>query len=118
MADAGGPKAAKTFKRKNFKGLALPPKKEDTTPSAGDAQAPGGHANDIYRDQENLGGQLATLEIGVEFKLDIRSADLDFIQDLGAGNSGQVSKVIHQATRTVMAKKVRRPGDDGRRDGG
>lgn len=88
----------RTMKRKNVKGLALtnPPAKPPT-PSAGDSQIPGAIGNVQRQD---------TLEIGVEFKLDLRSEDLVVIKELGAGNGGTVSKVMHAATKVVMAKKV------------
>ncbi len=89
----------RTLKRKNVKGLALsaaPP--ATTTPSAGDSQIPGGIGNDEGRND--------TLEIGVEFKLDLRSEDLIVLKELGAGNGGTVSKVVHNATKVVMARKV------------
>jgi len=105
MAEDGSGLKPKTLKRKNVKGLMLKnePKKEPV-PSLQDAQAPGGIANDYH---ESLTGQLSTLEIGVEFKLDLRAEDLQVIHELGAGNGGTVSKVMHQTLRTVMAKKVR-----------
>ncbi|KAH0542050.1 hypothetical protein FGG08_003515 [Glutinoglossum americanum] len=90
---------ARTLKRKNVKGLALnaaPPK--STSPSATDSQIPGGLGNDE--------GRHDTLEIGVEFKLDLRSEDLIVLKELGAGNGGTVSKVQHAATKVVMARKV------------
>ena len=88
----------RTMKRKNVKGLALsnPPPKA-AAPSAGDAQIPGAIGNDMRQD---------TLEIGVEFKLDLRSEDLVVLKELGAGNGGTVSKVMHAATKVVMARKV------------
>jgi len=49
---------------------------------------------------------MATLELGVEFKLDLRAEDLKTIKPLGAGNGGTVSKVMHIPTKTIMAKKV------------
>jgi mitogen-activated protein kinase kinase len=89
----------KTMKRKNVKGLALsaPPAKP-STPSAGDSQIPGalGH-ND---------GRPDTLEIGVEFRLDLKAEDLIVLRELGSGNGGTVSKVQHAATKVVMARKV------------
>ncbi|KAH0566516.1 hypothetical protein GP486_000097 [Trichoglossum hirsutum] len=90
---------ARTLKRKNVKGLALnaaPPK--STSPSATDSQIPGGLG---YEE-----GRHDTLEIGVEFKLDLRSEDLIVLKELGAGNGGTVSKVQHAATKAVMARKV------------
>ncbi|KAI9849086.1 MAG: MAP kinase kinase (MEK) [Sclerophora amabilis] len=90
----------RTLKRKNVKGLALnaaSPAKTPT-PSAGDAQIPGAIGNDE--------GRQDTLVMGVEFDLDLRSEDLIVLKELGAGNGGTVSKVIHAATRVVMARKV------------
>lgn len=57
-------------------------------------------------DDDNLSNRFSTLEIGVEFKLDLRAEDLQVIQELGAGNGGTVSKVRHVATKKIMAKKV------------
>lgn len=48
-----------------------------------------------------------TLEIGVEFQLDLKTDELVVLRELGAGNGGTVSKVMHPATRVVMARKVR-----------
>lgn len=49
---------------------------------------------------------MATLELGVEFKLDLRAEDLKTLKPLGAGNGGTVNKVMHIPTKTIMAKKV------------
>jgi mitogen-activated protein kinase kinase len=46
------------------------------------------------------------LEIGVEFKLDLRAEDLEVVNELGAGNGGTVSKVRHIPTGAIMARKV------------
>ena len=92
---------SKTFRRKNLKGLALnptPTPSQSPTPSAGDSQIPGALGNNVARTD--------TLEIGVEFKLDLRSEDLIVLKELGAGNGGTVSKVMHAATKVIMAKKV------------
>lgn len=95
-ADAFKPK---TMKRKNVKGLALgAPAMRAPLPSTPDAQIPGSLANDDSR-----GG---TLEIGVEYDLKLKNEDLQVIKELGAGNGGTVSKVMHTATKTVMARKV------------
>ncbi|KAK9491083.1 kinase-like domain-containing protein [Lipomyces doorenjongii] len=72
--------------------------------SLGDAQVPGGPAELYYHN--NLVQQLATLEVGVEFRLDLRTEDLKTLVELGAGNGGTVSKVVHLPTKTLMAKKV------------
>lgn len=54
-----------------------------------------------------LSEQLATLELGVEFKLDLRSEDLTVLNELGCGNGGTVSRCLHVPTKAIMAKKVR-----------
>jgi mitogen-activated protein kinase kinase len=53
-----------------------------------------------------LSEQLATLELGVEFKLDLRSEDLQVLNEIGSGNGGTVSKCLHLPTKAIMAKKV------------
>lgn len=98
MADAF---KARSLKRKNVKGLALnsAASKPGLKPSDGDAQIPGAIGNvDSNRTD--------TLEIGLEFKLDLRSEDLIVLKELGAGNGGTVSKVMHASTKVVMARKV------------
>lgn len=99
MADQFKPR---TMKRKNVKGLALSatPKPASTSnPSDGDAQVPGGIGNTDSNRSD-------TLEIGLEFKLDLRSEDLITLKELGAGNGGTVAKVMHATTKVVMARKV------------
>ncbi|GAA6060573.1 hypothetical protein JCM10212_006808 [Sporobolomyces blumeae] len=54
----------------------------------------------------HLSDRLADLELGVEFKLDLRNEDLEVISELGCGNGGTVSKALHVPTKVVMAKKV------------
>ena len=89
----------KSMKRKNVKGLALNASQpKQSTPSAGDAQIPGAIGNS--------GDRQDTLEIGVEFRLDLHNEDLIVLKELGAGNGGTVSKVQHTATKAVMARKV------------
>lgn len=97
MAD---PFAPRSMKRKNVKGLALTPAAPKPPPTAENANfgAPRG------RDKDD--DQTAQLEIGIEFNLDLRPEDLDFLKDLGSGNGGTVSKVRHIPTNTVMARKV------------
>ncbi|UZJ56757.1 hypothetical protein CBS101457_006077 [Exobasidium rhododendri] len=53
-----------------------------------------------------LSEQLANLELGVEYKLDLKNEDLIFLSELGSGNGGTVTKVLHQKSGTTMAKKV------------
>lgn len=92
---------ARTLKRKNVKGLALnAAPKPAANNSDGDSQVPGaiGNADSNRTD---------TLEIGLEFRLDLRSEDLVTLKELGAGNGGTVSKVMHASTKVVMARKVR-----------
>lgn len=83
---------AKSLKRKNVKGLMLTKAKPEPVPEE--------------RQRDSIGDQLSTLEIGLEFKLDLRAEDLKVVNELGAGNGGTVSKVIHAPTKTIMAKKV------------
>jgi len=52
---------------------------------------------------------LTDLELGKEFRLDLRSEDLILLRELGAGNGGTVSQVKHVTTQTIMAKKVNDP---------
>lgn len=89
--------APRSMKRKNVKGLAL-------TPAAAPKQPPADavHA-DHGRDELN---QTAQLEIGIEYKMDLRPEELEFIKELGSGNGGTVSKVRHVTTGTIMARKV------------
>ncbi|KAK5133490.1 hypothetical protein LTR08_007627 [Meristemomyces frigidus] len=89
---------ARTMKRKNVKGLALSaPAPKPTAPTDADGHAPGSNDNSQRAD---------TLEIGVEFRPDWRTEDLEVIKDLGAGNGGTVSKVRHTGWNVVMARKI------------
>ncbi|EKD21769.1 uncharacterized protein L3040_005755 [Drepanopeziza brunnea f. sp. 'multigermtubi'] len=98
MSDAIG--SVRTLKRKNVKGLALAaPAPRPAAPSESGSQNPGGNNNENAR-------QSAQLEIGIEYKLDLKREDLEVLKDLGHGNGGTVSKVRHMATGTVMARKV------------
>ncbi|TVY30513.1 Dual specificity protein kinase [Lachnellula hyalina] len=100
MADSGSIGAVRTLKRKNVKGLALAkPAARAVQPSESDLQMPGGEKHDASR-------QTAQLEIGIEYKLDLKKEDLAVLKELGHGNGGTVSKVRHVATNTVMARKV------------
>ncbi|CAG7927005.1 unnamed protein product [Penicillium olsonii] len=97
MAD---PFKARTLKRKNVKGLALNAAPKPTANgSDGDAQVPGAIGN-------SESNRTDTLEIGLEFRLDLRSEDLVTLKELGAGNGGTVSKVMHASTKVVMARKI------------
>lgn len=92
--------SASTLRRKNVKGLALnKPPPPSAAPSESDRQAQGG----LSLDGKQQEGQL---EIGIEYKLDLKREDLEVLKELGSGNGGTVSKVKHTATGTVMARKV------------
>ncbi|CAI4212274.1 unnamed protein product [Parascedosporium putredinis] len=85
----GDPFAPRSMKRKNVKGLALTPA----------AAKPPRLAESKNEDEQQL-------EIGIEYKLDLKPEDLDILKELGSGNGGTVSKVKHLTTGTVMARKV------------
>lgn len=99
MSEAIG--SVRTLKRKNVKGLALAaPAPRSVAPSASDAQLPGANT------ESESTQQTAQLEIGIEYKLDLKREDLEVLKELGHGNGGTVSKVRHMATGTIMARKV------------
>ena len=124
MASSNG--SSSKLKGRNIKNLTLPSPKLASKPasSAADAQVPGSRAShnlssrrvsnshnvdETIRPDSVVGDlteQMATLELGVEFKLDLRPEDLKTVERLGAGNGGTVSKVMHIPTKTIMAKKV------------
>ncbi|RKF54252.1 Dual specificity protein kinase FUZ7 [Golovinomyces cichoracearum] len=89
----------RTLKRKNVKGLALSAAPRATATSENDNQSAGNNRNEDTR-------QNSQLEIGIEYKLDLKREDLEVLKDLGHGNGGTVSKVRHMATGTVMARKI------------
>ncbi|KAM3074678.1 MAP kinase kinase (MEK), variant 2 [Clarireedia jacksonii] len=98
MSDGIG--SVRTLKRKNVKGLALAaPAPRSVAPSESDQQVNGGIGGESNR-------QTAQLEIGIEYKLDLKREDLEVLKELGHGNGGTVSKVRHMATGTIMARKV------------
>ena len=70
-------------------------------PSSGDSQIPRALGNNVARSD--------TLEIGVEFDLDFKTEDLIVLKELGAGNGGSVSKVMHAATKAIMTRHVGLP---------
>lgn len=53
-----------------------------------------------------LVSQFSTLELNVEFKLDLRVEDIKVLEELGCGNGGTVSKAQHIPTGLFMARKV------------
>ncbi|CAO1632917.1 unnamed protein product [Sympodiomycopsis kandeliae] len=50
--------------------------------------------------------QLKNLELGVEYKLDLKNEDLKVLNELGSGNGGTVTKVEHEKTGLIMARKT------------
>ena len=91
------PFGVRTLKRKNVKGLAL--NKPPPRPAALEQQ--------VASEMDELAGRTQQLEIGIEYKLDLKREDLEVLKELGSGNGGTVSKVRHIATGTIMARKVR-----------
>lgn len=66
---------------------------------------PGQSTRANYHNQ--LTEQIATLDLnGGHSKLELRGEDLRAIGELGQGNGGTVTKVMHVPTKTLMAKKV------------
>lgn len=96
MADTGIATPT-TLKRKNKKGLSLA---APTPPPPRPAEA-----------------EKTDLEIGIEYKLDLKREDLEVLKDLGHGNGGTVSKVRHLATNMVMARKVCQRHHSGKENG-
>jgi mitogen-activated protein kinase kinase len=113
-------------KKRNFKGLALAesplstPSPQSTAGAASgrasgsalpSALASGSSASLALRDgagsaidpasganyHNKLSEQLANLELGIEYKLDLKNEDLKHLSELGSGNSGTVTKVSSAA---------------------
>ncbi|KWU45491.1 Pkinase-domain-containing protein [Rhodotorula sp. JG-1b] len=109
-ANSPGGLLARRGKNRNKKGLALGSEaaKPGTLMGASAAdllQAPAPLVgSSSYHNQ--LNEQLATLELGVEFKIDLRNEDLQVLDELGCGNGGTVSRALHVPTKAIMAKKV------------
>lgn len=89
-----------SFGRRNARNLTL----NKTPAKASNPSDGGGQLRGAIENAD--GNKTDTLEIGLEFKLDLRSEDLVFLKELGAGNGGTVSKVMHASTKVVMARKV------------
>ncbi|KAI8914581.1 kinase-like domain-containing protein [Gorgonomyces haynaldii] len=53
-----------------------------------------------------LAPQLADLSIPKNLSLDLKVEDMQTLQEMGSGNGGTVTKVIHKPTKTVMARKI------------
>ncbi|KAG5439017.1 hypothetical protein PCANB_002348 [Pneumocystis canis] len=93
-------------KQRNFKHLTLPSQTRTESSEISSNTHLSGNSDDSYRYHNSLLEQLEILEIGVEFKLNLCQEDLKVLEDIGAGNSGTVTKVLHLPTKTIMAKKV------------
>lgn len=53
-----------------------------------------------------LSEQLANLELGIEYKLDLKNEDLKHLSELGAGNGGTVTKVSCMCDQNEAAQKA------------
>ncbi|KAI9032590.1 kinase-like domain-containing protein [Phycomyces nitens] len=88
-------------KKRNFKNLALNNSPLVAIPSSEPSVKSGKQEeyDELYKD-------LSDLQIGLELRLDLRTEDLETLEELGAGNGGTVTKVMHIPTKTIMAKKT------------
>lgn len=109
--------ASSIRKKRNFKGLALvesplatpkPSLNSSNDPNSSATDSPATSKLTSLRQQPSNGNstpasgknyhsklseQLANLELGIEYKLDLKNDDLKFLSELGAGNGGTVTKV-------------------------
>ncbi|CAG8446223.1 5853_t:CDS:2 [Diversispora eburnea] len=92
------PQSARSIRKKRNINLIL-----NSSPIIQQQQPPRNSADD------GLSQRLTDLEFGLEFRLDLKSEDLIPLKELGAGNGGTVSQVMHVTTKTVMAKKKNGP---------
>jgi len=101
--------ASSIRKKRNYKNLQLenspvveqsPDSPDDTTTGSNTRR------NSKIAEYSKLCEQLSELEIGLELRLDIRAEEIQTLNELGAGNGGTVSKVLHIPTKTIMAKKI------------
>ncbi|KAI8066278.1 kinase-like domain-containing protein [Gilbertella persicaria] len=97
-------------KKRNFKNLTLPnsPVVVGSPPSSASLNESTDRSaiKTATNDYTQLCDQLSELEIGLELRLDLRPEDFKSIDELGRGNGGTVSKVLHIRTNTVMARKI------------
>lgn len=107
------------MKRKNLKQLSLTPaapveSPRQTSYKVVDAVSTNSdkgiciEAKEIRNPTSNseLISKFSTLELNVEFNLDIRTEDIEVLSELGSGNGGTVSKARHIPTGLIMARKV------------
>ncbi|KAJ1961244.1 MAP kinase kinase (MEK) [Dipsacomyces acuminosporus] len=99
-------------KKRNFKNLAL--SVQEPSAAAGYVNGLGGPVS-ASGEPVSSGGNILVgggpesiypLEIGVEFRLDLREEDLVSIKSMGEGAGGAVMKVLHKPTQTIMAMKI------------
>lgn len=89
------------MKRRNLKGLQLPAAK-----IGNEAETTKGSTTTTTGTVDHLGSNLSRMSLNIDFKFDLHQEDLKVISELGHGNGGTVSKVMHLPTHTIMAKKV------------
>lgn len=92
----------KTLSRRNVKALCLKPIQSEVTTHYNVDET----SQTVTRLDSGIPNQGSTLELGLEFKLDLCEEELEPITELGHGNGGVVAKVMHVPTSTVMAKKT------------
>ncbi|ORX78228.1 kinase-like protein [Basidiobolus meristosporus CBS 931.73] len=90
-------------KKRNFKNLELAQSLLVCESTTAGAQYSG---NLSGVDSGQLYEQLVDLEIGLEFNLNLRQEDLKTLDELGSGNGGAVSKILHIPTKTITARKI------------
>ncbi|KAL0074154.1 kinase-like domain-containing protein [Phycomyces blakesleeanus] len=88
-------------KKRNFKNLAL-----DNSPLVAVPPSDLSVKSGKQEEYDELYKDLSDLQIGLELRLDLRTEDLETLEELGAGNGGTVTKVMHIPTKTIMAKKL------------
>ncbi|KAJ2962321.1 hypothetical protein NQZ79_g2569 [Umbelopsis isabellina] len=92
-------------RKRNFKNLSLQNSPIVVHPASPTCDSDTSELNEDLRYNE-LTEQLQDLQIGLELRLDLRAEDIETLEELGAGNGGTVCKVVHQPTKTIMAKKT------------
>lgn len=85
------PFAPRTLAKKNKKGLSIGAAAKSAAPRS---------------NRDSVVDKLQNLELGVEYQLQLRHEDFEILGELGSGNGGTVSKVLHKTHKMVMARKV------------